>query len=95
MDKKISFEDWVKLFNGIVEKVYIIGETKQLIVDECKKQGFNNYETYNTLEEATMAAAKEAKSGEVVLLSPACASWDMFESYEVRGRLFKDLVRSL
>lgn len=93
MDKKISLMDWVKLFNQYVEKVYIIGETKDQIVNDCKQIGFDAYETFNTLEEATRAAYKDSNSGECILLSPACASWDMFESYEVRGRLFKDLVR--
>ena len=95
MDKKISFADWVKLFKGRVAKVYIIGETKQQIVEECIAQGYTEYETYETLEEATQSAYDESHFGECILLSPACASWDMFESYEVRGRLFKDFVNHL
>lgn len=95
MDKKISFTDWVKLFEGKVAKVYIIGETKQIIVDECIKVGFDAYETFETLDEAVKAAYKDSHSGECVLLSPACASWDMFESYEQRGRLFKEMVAKL
>lgn len=95
MDKKISFTDWVKLFEGTVAKVYIIGETKQQIVDECKAVGFNAFETFETLEEAIDVAYKESQCGECILLSPACASWDMFESYEVRGKLFKDFVNQL
>ncbi len=95
MDKKISFADWVKLFEGRVAKVYIIGETKQQIVDECKAVGYESYETFETLEEAVLTAYKESQSGECILLSPACASWDMFESYEQRGQIFKELVKQL
>lgn len=95
MDKKISFADWIKLFKGRVAKVYIIGETKGQIVEECIAQGYTDYETFETLEEATQKAYDESHAGECVLLSPACASWDMFESYEVRGRLFKDFVNHL
>ena len=95
MDKKISFADWVKLFEGRVAKVYIIGETKQQIVDECIAHHYLAYETYETLEEATRSAYDESHAGECILLSPACASWDMFESYEVRGRRFKDFVNHL
>lgn len=95
MDKKISFADWVKLFKGRVAKVYIIGETKGQIVEECIAQGYTEYATYETLEEAIQSAYDESHAGECILLSPACASWDMFESYEVRGRLFKDFVNHL
>ena len=48
-----------------------------------------------TLEEAVTLASREAKEGDAVLLSPACASWDMFGSYEERGEKFKELVKSL
>ena len=47
------------------------------------------------LEEAVRLAAECAEPGDAVLLSPACASWGMFPNYEVRGRMFKDLVRAL
>lgn len=95
MDKKISFDDWVVLFEKYVAKVYIIGETTKQIVDACERMNYKNYETFKTLEEATLAAYKDSKSGECVLLSPACASWDMFESYEQRGCLFKQIVNEL
>lgn len=95
MDKKISLMDWVKLFNDYVEKVYLIGETKEQIVKDCLEIGYDAFATFKTLEEATLAAYNESKPGECILLSPACASWDMFESYEVRGRLFKELVQKL
>ena len=95
MDKKISLTQWIELFPKYVEKVYIIGETKEIIVDECQKIGFNTYETFMTLEEATKAAYKESHRGDCVLLSPACASWDMFDSYEQRGDLFKNFVNQL
>jgi UDP-N-acetylmuramoylalanine--D-glutamate ligase len=48
-----------------------------------------------TLEAAVSSAAREAKAGETVLLAPACASFDQFENFEHRGRVFKDLVRGL
>ena len=95
MDKKISFTDWVKLFKGRVAKVYIIGETKMQIIDECEAVDYKDYETFDTLEQAIDKAYKESKSGECILLSPACASWDMFESYEQRGKIFKDFVNQL
>ena len=48
-----------------------------------------------TLEEAVRAAYREAAPGDTILLAPACASFDQFSGYEHRGRVFKELVRSL
>jgi UDP-N-acetylmuramoylalanine--D-glutamate ligase len=47
------------------------------------------------LQEAVQAAAESAQKHDVVLLSPACASWDMFKHYEERGDVFKALVRDI
>ena len=57
--------------------------------------GFTNYEFATSMEEAVEKCASHAKPGEAVLLSPACASWGMFDNYEQRGRIFKELVRKL
>jgi UDP-N-acetylmuramoylalanine--D-glutamate ligase len=55
--------------------------------------GFHDYVFAHSLEEAVNICYETAVPGDAVLLSPACASWDMFDSYEQRGRLFKELVR--
>jgi UDP-N-acetylmuramoylalanine--D-glutamate ligase len=52
-------------------------------------------ERARTLERAVEVAARTAQAGDIVLLAPACASFDQFENYEQRGRIFKDLVRRL
>lgn len=95
MDKYSEFDDWVQLFKGRVEKVYLIGETSNQIIKTCKKYNFNNVESYDTLDKATLSAYEESEFGDNILLSPACASWDMFESYEQRGDLFKYIVNNL
>lgn len=95
MDKQTTFKEWIRLFDGRVVKVYVIGETKEQIIRECKEEGYNSIECFSTLEEAVSNAYREGQSGECILLSPACASWDMFESYEQRGRLFKQIVNNL
>jgi UDP-N-acetylmuramoylalanine--D-glutamate ligase len=48
-----------------------------------------------SLEEAVLLAHQRAKSGEVVLLSPACSSFDMFKDYKERGKVFKEVVKRL
>jgi UDP-N-acetylmuramoylalanine--D-glutamate ligase len=95
MDKKCSFKEWIGLFKGRVEGVYALGETKEQIKEECLEFDFTNIKVYSSFEEAVQNASREAKEGECVLLSPACASWDMFESYEQRGEVFKRIVRQL
>ena len=60
-----------------------------------EQQEIADYVFADTFEEAVLEAAKTAKPGDAVLLSPACASWDMFPSYEVRGEKFKEIVNSL
>ena len=57
--------------------------------------GFFDYVFAGSLEEAVHICAEYTESGDAVLLSPACASWGMFENYEERGDLFKELVRKL
>ena len=49
----------------------------------------------NDLKDAVRISAQKAVDGDTVLLSPACASWGMFENYEQRGRMFKEYVREL
>src|SRR6202008_1012099 len=65
--------------------------------DKIEKQiaGSVAIERAGTLERAVEAATQAARSGDVVLLAPACASFDQFENYEQRGRVFKQLVREL
>lgn len=94
-DKKSTYDEWIESFDGKVKKLILIGETKCKIAETAEKHGFNDYIFADSLEEAVCLAKSEAKEGEAVLLSPACASWDMFQSYEERGEKFKELVKSL
>ena len=57
--------------------------------------GFSDIIFADTLKEAVEICAKQACPGDAILLSPACASWDMFQSYEERGCLFKEYVNGL
>ena len=70
-----------------------IGESMDKIERELKGQF--PITRCDTLEKAVAYAAAQASVGDVVLLSPACASFDQFKDYEERGKVFKDLVRKL
>ncbi|GJQ62226.1 MAG: UDP-N-acetylmuramoylalanine--D-glutamate ligase [Melioribacteraceae bacterium] len=76
-----------------VRKIYAIGSSKDKVYDYFNS--FIEVEKVDTMEDCVLKCKKDAKSGEVVLLSPACASFDMFKSYEHRGKVFKQAVNQL
>ena len=71
----------------------LIGAAREKIAAEL--EGAVPVEQAGTIERAVEMAAERAKPGDVVLLAPACASFDQFENYEHRGRVFKELVAAL
>lgn len=91
-DKQADFTEWIQSFGGTVKGLVLIGETKEQIAHTCDNLGFSKYKMAGGLKEAVDYCMDHAVSGDAVLLSPACASWDMFASYEERGRLFKKFV---
>ena len=94
-DKESEYTEWIESFDGKVKKLILLGQTREKIARDAEKCGFTDYVFADSFEEAVHMAVKEAVSGDAVLLSPACASWDMFPSYEVRGDKFKEIVNSL
>ncbi len=94
-DKDSEYTEWIESFDGKVKKLILLGQTREKIARDAEKCGFTDYVFADSFEEAVHMAVKEAVSGDAVLLSPACASWDMFPSYEVRGDKFKEIVNSL
>lgn len=94
-DKKVTFDDWAKELSGKIKYLVLLGETSQQIADTVKKYGFENIMFTESLEDAVNVCKEKAEPGDAVLLSPACASWDMFDSYEQRGDMFKELVKKL
>ena len=65
------------------------------IKDLALKKGFDDVNIVANMKEAVSMSYEKANEGDIVLLSPACASWDMYKSFEVRGRDFKENVNSL
>ena len=94
-DKGSEYDEWIESFGTKVKKLVLMGATAKKIEECAKKHGFNDIVTVDSMQEAVEICANEAKTGEYVLLSPACASWGMFKNYEERGRIFKDCVREL
>ena len=94
-DKGSEYTEWINSFDGKVRKLILLGATREKIAADAEKCGFKDYLFAETFDEAVLMAAKLAKPGEAVLLSPACASWGMFPNYEVRGERFKEIVKSL
>ncbi|WP_330593582.1 MULTISPECIES: UDP-N-acetylmuramoyl-L-alanine--D-glutamate ligase [Lachnospiraceae] len=94
-DKHVTFDDWIECFGDKVKWLVLLGQTAEQIAETARKHGFRNIVFTESLEEAVQVCADKAESGDAVLLSPACASWGMFDNYEQRGKMFKDYVRAL
>lgn len=94
-DKGLEFDGWIESFEGKIKCLILLGQTREKIANTAKKYGFDNIVLVNSLEEAVKISAKKAVHGDAVLLSPACASWGMFDNYEQRGQLFKEYVRGM
>lgn len=92
-DKGGDFSRLALAIRRRVKRLILIGEAAPLIAKAM--EGYQAIERADTLKQAVESAASGACMGEVVLLSPACASFDMFTDYQDRGRQFKALVQSL
>ncbi len=91
-DKNTPLDEFCELIKKNIEKVVLIGEAAQRFAEALNGAGFKNIVFSKTLEEAIDEAGRETP--DVVLFSPACASFDMFKNYEVRGDVFRDYVLS-
>ena len=94
LDRGNAFDELVpdlKAVSGIV----LYGETKGKLQEAAKVAGIPVIEIVNTLEEATKKAYAISKEDDIILLSPACASWDQFKSFEIRGDEFIQVVENL
>ncbi|WP_334071902.1 MULTISPECIES: UDP-N-acetylmuramoyl-L-alanine--D-glutamate ligase [Paenibacillus] len=102
LDRGSDYMELLPAFKERVKAVVAIGQTKEKIGRVAELAGLSDIvlvdtgtSAADTLREAINAAAELAADGDIVLLSPACASWDMFSSYEERGRIFKEAVHTL
>jgi UDP-N-acetylmuramoylalanine--D-glutamate ligase len=89
-DKGSDYTVLAPLLRERVRAVYTIGSAAEKI--ESQLRGVVSIRSCETLAGAVEASSSSARAGEVVLLAPACSSFDQFENYEHRGRVFKELV---
>lgn len=96
-DKESEYDEWINSFEGKVKKFVLLGATREKIRDTAVRLGYPSKDIVLTdnLQEAVEVCVKYAENGDAVLLSPACASWGMFQNYEQRGEVFKEMVQAL
>lgn len=94
LERGHSFEELRQSMNH-VKGVVAFGETGNRFIDFAQSCGINETVLAENVEDAVTKAASISDSGDVILLSPACASWDQYKSFEVRGDLFIEAVMKL
>jgi len=102
LDRGSDYMELLPVLSSGVKALVALGETKDKLARVAEMAGLKHIVTVDNGESAAavlQAAVREAsvlaEAGDIVLLSPACASWDMFTSYEERGRIFKEAVHNL
>ncbi len=95
LDKKSEFDDFINAFNGKVKHMFVYGETAQKLLETAARLNFSPVTRVKDLEEAVNSAYGISSDGDTVLLSPACASCDMYKNFELRGEHFKNIVSKL
>lgn len=93
LDRNIPFDSIASHLKN-VKCIISYGETKDKISSFSQKNHVASI-VVNTLKEAILKAYLESKEGDIILLSPACASWDQYKDFEVRGNEFKEIVNNL
>lgn len=94
-DKGSTFGELIGSFKGKVKSLILLGKTAELIRKTAEDAGFQNTIMAKDMEDCVKIASELAKPGDIVLLSPACASWDSYTCFEERGEHFKNSVRAL
>lgn len=99
-DKHIPFEPLAEEGYPFIKELILLGDTKYLIKESFDKLAVNKninvpITIVDSLEEAVSKSKEISKEGDIVTLSPACASFDMFPNFAVRGNRFKEIVNSL
>lgn len=91
-NKGIDFAPLSTMMETCCREVIVMGEATDDFLDAFARTGFKRYRLAADMTEAVFLAADAAEPGDVVLLSPACTSWDQYKNFEERGEAFKKLV---
>ncbi len=94
MDRGNEFDELVSALSN-VKALITFGQTKEKLAKTAKKANVETILLTETIEEAVKNAYEQSKQGDVILLSPACASWDQFNTFEERGERFVQAVDRL
>lgn len=95
LDRGIDFMELLPVFQKHVKAIVTLGQSADKLLTVAEKAGVSTRVKVHSIEEAVRQASAAAEPGDSVLLSPACASWDMFSSFEERGRIFKKAVHTM
>ncbi len=91
-NKGSDFSEFAGKVKDRARVLVVLGQSAQAIADAAAARGMEDIRFAGNFREAVIMAQQAARPGDIVLLSPACASWDMFKSFEERGDLFKKIV---
>jgi len=95
MDKGSDFSELVKVMSGKVKALVLLGETKMALKHQAEKGGIEKIILVEDMAQAVNTAYDVSTEGDAILLSPACASWDMYANFEARGGHFETCVKAL
>lgn len=94
LDRGNDFDDLIPYMKN-VSTLIVFGETAQKLAETGRKAGIKSIITVDNVEKAVPVAYEHSRAGDVILLSPACASWDQYRTFEERGDMFIDAVHML
>ena len=93
--KEQNFDEFASMLKGRVHALILLGRDADIIEEAARKAGFNDIYRCKDMPDCVRKASELARPGDKVLLSPACASWDMYDNFEQRGKHFKNCIKEL